>query len=78
MGYSYVREHPITAGLGDTELIPTAGTLPVVRAEDGVAVPLTDQLPINVFPEGEAWSASKPDFPAALAAEPGKGRVVFE
>jgi hypothetical protein len=75
--HTYLRianRHAVLHGFEDTDIIPFGATLGALRADPGVAVPLTYVPPFPVFPPESAWMRTpKTDIPAVIL----KGRAAY-
>jgi hypothetical protein len=78
-----LRDDPVLAGIGDTDLLPNDGALREFRPESGRNVPLTLIPPVIAhsgatisIPELSAIGATT-DVPVAVRGEFGRGRVVY-
>ncbi|MDP9371501.1 MAG: beta-galactosidase, partial [Chloroflexota bacterium] len=71
--------HPALQGFDETDLLPFAGRLEVVRAAAGATVPLTFVPPFPIYPPELSWMRQpRTDVPAlTLNAPAGGGRVAY-
>lgn len=71
--------HPLLDGFDSTDILPFAGRLEHVRADDGVDVHATLVPPFPIYPPETAWMRHEGSgVPALVVNEPaGGGRVVY-
>lgn len=71
--------HPVLDGFEQTDLLPFAGRLEVVRAESDTVVPLTYVPPFPIFPPETSWMRHpSTNLPALVLKETsGRGRVAY-
>jgi hypothetical protein len=71
--------HPVLDGFGDTDILPFAGRLEVVRTDDGTEAPLTLVPPFPIYPPEKSWMAApRSAVPGlVLRSVPGGGRIAY-
>jgi len=70
--------HAVLVGFGETDILPFAGRLEVVRVTGAAEVPLTYVPPFPIYPPETAWMRyPTSDVPALVLNEQRSGRVAY-